>query len=434
MAEAADAGRLTLRDSVVRALCWGVLALGALGCGGEPPALEVGPLQFSQTDLGALGRAQQETLADLAALGLAVSEGRIDRLIRPHLERDLRSIVLQQLAMELAADRAGVGEAELRRAYEADPRHELVVRHLVVLSERWRPPEHRDSARALAAEALERATAGGSFAALAAEYSDEPGAAERGGLLNAGREGSWVPEFWRAASELEEGEISPLVETEFGFHVLKLEDRSRVPFEEVRDEVLRNAMDLPSALGRADRWARERMAGARVDTAAVRAWLEGLEAAGGPAEPGAADRGVGALVAWPDSLGVPPFTVEDLRSFRTGAADPESLRGASFDRVAELVLGAAQTHMMMHRARQLGIEPSEPQRAALESRWKSRVEGWAAALGFRPGKSRQEVKQLALQAVGATEQVVAIARTELAELRPWLRDLYPVSRPEEPTS
>jgi parvulin-like peptidyl-prolyl isomerase len=72
-----------------------------------------------------------------------------------------------------------------------------VVRHLVVLSERWRPAAHRDSARAVATEALERARAGEAFEALAAEYSDEPGAAERGGLLEPGREGSWVPEFWQ---------------------------------------------------------------------------------------------------------------------------------------------------------------------------------------------------------------------------------------------
>lgn len=436
MAEATGAGRFTLRRSVSRTLGLGVLAFGLVAlaaCEGEPPALEVGSLRFSRTELGALGQAQQERLADMASLGLAVAEGRTDALIRPHLERDLRSIVLQQLAMELAADRAGMGEAELRRAYERDPRHELLVRHLVVLSERWRPAEHRDSARARATEALERARSGASFEDLAAEYSDEPGAAERGGLLNPGRQGSWVPEFWQAASALEEGEVSPVVETEFGFHVLKLEERSRVPFEEVRDDVLRDAMNLPSALGRADRWARERMAEARVDTPAVRAWLEELGGVQREAGAEAATEEKRPLVRWADSLEVPAFTTGAFHSLRAGTASTEPVSDQPLDRVIQDVMGAAQTHMMVQRARSLGIEPSEPQRRALERRWENRVAGWAAALGFEQGQSRQEVKERALQAVGAPEQVVAIARTELSRISPWLRDLYPVSRPEEPT-
>lgn len=406
---------------MLRTLCWGVLAFGLAACEGEPPALRVGPLEFTDEDLGALGRTQQSTLADLAALGLAVADGRTDSLIHPHLERDLRSIVLQQLAMELAADRAGMGEEELRQLYERSPRYELVVRHLVVLSERWRPAEHRDSARAVATEALRRARAGEPFEGLAAEYSDEPGAEERGGLLTPGREGSWVPEFWRSASGLGVGEISSVVETEFGFHVIRLEDRDRVPFEEVRDEVLREVMNLPSALGRAEDWARERMASAMVDTAAVRAWQ--------------ATTPVGALIRWPDSVGIPAFTADELAAFRHTAPDGrlEALRAEPIDRVLAFVEAAAQTHMMMHLASRLGIAPSVSQRAAIQQRWENRIARWATALGFERGQSRQEVREQALQAVGAAEQTAAIARTELAELSPWLRDLYPVSRPGAPT-
>lgn len=411
------------RPSVLLALCAGTIAGSA--CDRTPPALQVGPIGFSDEDLGVLGSAQQESLIDLTAFGLAVAEGRIDTLVRPHVERDLRSIIVQRLAMELAVDRAGLGDPELRLAYDASPRHELVVRHLVVLSERWRPAAHRDSARAVAAEALERARSGEPFGELAGEYSDEPGAAERGGLLQPGREDSWVPEFWQAASALAVGEVSGVVTTEFGFHVIKLEERRRIPFEEVRSEVVRDVMDLPLALGRADEWARRRMATARIDSAAVRAAL-----AGAGADPVAAMP----LVHWPDSLGIPPLRADDVAEYRAtlGAQAPEvSPAMEEPDRTFELVRNAAQSHMMVHHAEELGIRPSRSQTAAIERRWRDRATRWAAALGFEEGQSRAQVREQALMALGSPDQNAAIARSELEDLSTRLRQLYPVRRPAE---
>lgn len=422
MSPAADAGTRTLQRGILSILCWGVLAFAGMGCDREPPALTVGPVAFSTQDLAGLAPEQQTELMELTAFGLAVGQEKTDALIASEIERDLRSIVLQQMAMELAADNAGLGERELRAVYEEDPRHELVVRHLVVLSERWRPVEHRDSARAEATEARDRARAGEPFDALAAEYSDEPGAAERGGLLRPGREGSWVPEFWRAASALEVGEISPVVETEFGFHVLKLEERRQVPFEEVRGEVLRDATDLPEALGRAGRWARDRMAGVAVDTAMIQSWMAGAEPPG-------------PLVRWPDSLAVPPFTATDVASFRYAAPDGslDALREEGFDRVVEFVTSSAQTHLMVHHAREMGISASHAQRLAIEERWNARVSRWAEALGFARGYSPEHVKEQALLALDTPAQSAAIARSELGALSPTLLSIYPPSRPGAPT-
>lgn len=417
---ATDGGPRTLRGGVSGTLRWGVLALGLGACGeSPPPALEVGPVGFTEEELGVLGAAEQRTLADLTALGLAVAEQRVDSVIQPHLERDLRSLVHQRLAMELAADRAGLGDAELMLAYDLNPRHELVVRHLVVMSERWRPEEHRDSARAVAMEALQRAQDGEPFAELAGEYSDEPGAAARGGLLEPGREGSWVPEFWRAASALEEGQLSPVVATEFGFHVIQLEERRRVPFDEVREDVLEDVMDLPLALGRAEEWGRRRMEVARVDTPAVRSALGGSDEAG-------------VLVRWPDSLGIPPLDAEAFKALNGAGpgGDMEEAADTGLAGALDLVHGAAQTHALMHHARERGISPSPSQVAAMQRRWRGRVAGWAEALGFEEGMSRQQVKEQALRSLGTPAQNAAIARSELAEVSLRLRDLYPVRTPD----
>jgi len=103
---------------------------------------------------------------------------------------------------------------------------EISARHLLVSYKgglRASPGIGRSKAEALARaqEAQKRAAAGEDFIALVKQYSDEPGAGERGGDLGKFERSSMVPAFANAAFALKVGEISGVVETQFGFHVIK---------------------------------------------------------------------------------------------------------------------------------------------------------------------------------------------------------------------
>jgi len=83
----------------------------------------------------------------------------------------------------------------------------------------------KEEARKKAQELLERARKGEDFAKLAKENSDDPGSKDKGGEYDFFGRGRMVPEFDKAAFALKPGEISDLVETQFGIHIIKLEER-----------------------------------------------------------------------------------------------------------------------------------------------------------------------------------------------------------------
>ena len=207
-------------------------------CAPEPPALTVGDVAFPETDLLGLSAARRAQLAEITAFGLATAREELPLKLAPMLERARDAALLNQFVAERVLVEAGVDDDQLRAHYLTNPALELTVRHVLFFSERWRLASHREVAREKAEAAIARLEAGERFPEVAAELSEEPGAEGRQGLLQPGREGSWVSEFWNAALALEPGEISPVTETQYGFHVLRLEDRQIVPFEEARPAVV----------------------------------------------------------------------------------------------------------------------------------------------------------------------------------------------------
>jgi peptidyl-prolyl cis-trans isomerase C len=108
-----------------------------------------------------------------------------------------------------------------------------------------RLPEKADEAakaavKTKATDVLKQVRDGKDFAELAKQYSEDPGSAPSGGDLNFFQKGQMVAPFDQAAFTLKVGDVSDLVETNFGFHIIKVTDKQPervVPLDDVRPQV-----------------------------------------------------------------------------------------------------------------------------------------------------------------------------------------------------
>jgi peptidyl-prolyl cis-trans isomerase C len=174
-----------------------------------------------------------DQLIDQTLLANTVSESPADDPlgVRLHLENERRGALAARVIEEREA--VQTDDAAVRQAYDAafaefEPQPEFNASHILV--------ETEEKARELKAEI----EAGADFAEAAREHSTDPGSGAGGGELGWFGPGQMVPEFEQAVQGMEPGEIADPVETQFGWHLIKLnETRDSAPpaLEQVRPQI-----------------------------------------------------------------------------------------------------------------------------------------------------------------------------------------------------
>lgn len=128
-------------------------------------------------------------------------------------------------------------EKQLKEAFAKDSK-KVDASHILISTVDQKTGKPMDEkvkveAKKKAEEVLAKVKAGGDFAKLAKEYSQDPGSKENGGSLGEFGKGKMVPEFEKAAFSLKAGEVSNLVESQFGYHIIKVNKIVDEKFENV---------------------------------------------------------------------------------------------------------------------------------------------------------------------------------------------------------
>ena len=166
---------------------------------------------------------------------------------KTQMEFARQSILIRALFTD-AEKKLGTTDAEARAEYDrikaANGDKEYRARHILV--------EKEDEAKSLIAQIK----GGAKFEDLAKKNSKDPGSAENGGDLDWANPGNYVPEFSAAMTKLQKGQVTDApVKSQFGFHIIKLEDVRAVQFpafEEVKDQIIQRQNQVKVAKFRDD--------------------------------------------------------------------------------------------------------------------------------------------------------------------------------------
>jgi len=127
------------------------------------------------------------------------------------------------------------------------------VQHILFMTVGKTTDAEVEEVKKKAEDVLKQVKKGGKFEDLAKKYSEDPGSKDKGGDLSWITQGQTVPEFEKTAFSLAPGQVSDLVKTQYGFHIIKVLEKETAhtkPFEEVKD-----SLRAPLLLTQADKLA-----------------------------------------------------------------------------------------------------------------------------------------------------------------------------------
>lgn len=297
----------------------------------------------------------------------------------PIVLRQAQQVMVFQLRDSVIQVDTFVTEAELRARYEAEePAVELRARHIMFQLPIGVTPSQRDSVAEALAAVRERVLGGENFELLARQLSQDPGTALNGGDLGTFGRGDMVAPFEEAALALRPGQVSDVVETPMGLHLIRLEERRVRGFEEAapvyrRQVQTRMVQEAESVFvaGLYDRAAPELTDGA---VEIVRELSE---------NPGASVSGRAArrpLIEWDGGS----VTVGDLRTIirLESPTLPMQLAESDEPQVEEFLRSLARRELLIRSAESEGLRPERDSIDAMIEEAAGQLRTAARVLGF----------------------------------------------------
>jgi len=159
-----------------------------------------------------------------------------------------RNIELITGAVSDFVQTAQVSDSQLHQEYQDNidsyrTPERVKVRHILIKTQ-GKPKDDVAKLKVKAEGILKQLQHGGDFADLAKKNSEDPGSAEKGGELGWIVRGQTVPNFEKTAFSLQPGQLSGIIDTEYGFHIIQLEDKQAAhtqAFDEVKPQILLEA-------------------------------------------------------------------------------------------------------------------------------------------------------------------------------------------------
>ena len=185
------------------------------------------PVPVTRENVGIIANlwVDYQLLAHAAAVGDSLDDKKaIDAAIAPLTNSMLLRRFMDSVAKTFKVDSGS------EAAYAQGAGDLYAARHILIAFPQGASPAQKDSVRQKALSVRSQVTPQ-NFAAMAGKYSNEPGAAQRGGSLGVFRKEQMVPEFSNAVAALKPGEISQPIQTQFGFHIIQ-----RLPYADARAE------------------------------------------------------------------------------------------------------------------------------------------------------------------------------------------------------
>jgi len=206
-------------------------------------ALKTLPEQYQQYAMGAGKRQFAEDYLRMKMLAAEGMKAGLDKSADVVAQLNLmRENLVANAQLQKIEEGIKISDADLKKKYDETKNayEQVKARHILVAfkgspaAQQGKPELTEEQAKAKAEDLRKQIVGGASFEELAKKESDDVGSGAQGGDLGEFSRGQMVPEFEKAAFEAKVGDVTPVVRTQFGYHIIKVDAHGSTPFEEVK--------------------------------------------------------------------------------------------------------------------------------------------------------------------------------------------------------